>query len=160
MMIGATMAGLAFHNSSLGLTHGIAHTLGAEFHLPHGKANAIVLPWVIAFNAGIGRYAQYSRPELLIRYATFARQLALPSGGDEDAASELIRTIQRLNRTFSIPESLGAAGVDLTEFQANRSEMAAKILLDITTQANPIPVSKADVEGLLSDIYAGGGPLG
>ncbi|MDR1712342.1 MAG: iron-containing alcohol dehydrogenase [Propionibacteriaceae bacterium] len=160
MMIAATMAGLAFHNSSLGLTHGIAHTLGAEFHLPHGKANAIVLPWVIAFNAGIGRYRALSRPELLIRYATFARELGLPAGGDEDAAAELIRTVQRLNKQFGIPESLAAAGVPLDALQANRAEMAEKILGDITTKSNPVAVDFTDVAELLTDIYAGGGPLG
>jgi alcohol dehydrogenase class IV len=165
MMIAATMAGLAFHNSSLGLVHGIAHTLGAEFHLPHGYANSIVLPWVIAFNAGVGRYRSLKRPELLIRYATYARSMGLRTtgsrneAGDEDAACELIRTIQQLNKTFGIPDSLAQAGVSLEAIQAKRTEMSAKILNDITTKSNPVAVGSAEVGQLLTDLYTGGGPL-
>jgi acetaldehyde dehydrogenase/alcohol dehydrogenase len=159
MMLAATMAGLAFHNASLGLTHGIAHTLGAEFHLPHGKANAIVLPWVIAFNAGIGRYSEFNRPERLIRYARFARELGLPCGSDADAVAELIRAVYRLNHAFGIPDALAGAGVDRFAMEANLGEMAQKILQDITTKANPVAVGRGDVERLLGDLYVGGGPL-
>ncbi|MDR1430603.1 MAG: iron-containing alcohol dehydrogenase, partial [Propionibacteriaceae bacterium] len=162
MMIAATMAGLAFHNSSLGLVHGIAHTLGAEFHLPHGLANSITLPWVIAFNAGIGRYRSLERPELLIRYATFARAMGLRSPrevGDEDAACELIRTVQQLNKAFGIPESLSAAGISPSDIQAKSAEMSAKIVNDITTKSNPVAVGQPEVARLLADIHSGGGPL-
>ncbi|MDR1768477.1 MAG: iron-containing alcohol dehydrogenase [Propionibacteriaceae bacterium] len=163
MMLAATMAGLAFHNSSLGLTHGIAHTLGAEFHLPHGYANAIVLPWVIAFNAGVGRYREHRRPELLGRYAAFSRALGLLApgapGGDEAAVEELIRGVGRLDKAFDIPDSLAGAGVDLDRLSGDRAEMAAKIMRDITTRANPAPVTAAQVEGILEDLRSGGCPV-
>ena len=53
MHIAACLAGLAFNSASLGLNHGMAHQLGANFHIPHGRANSILLPYIIEYNSGI-----------------------------------------------------------------------------------------------------------
>ncbi len=159
MMIASTIAGLAFSNSGLGLCHGIAHTLGAEFHLPHGKANSIVLPWVIAFNAGIGRYQTASRLDILARYAEMARQLG-HDGAAGTAVAALVEDVRGLNEQFGTPQSLSAADIPHDDFYNNMHGMTEKILRDITTAVNPVKVGPADVEMLLGDIYEGRSPLG
>ncbi|MDR1449947.1 MAG: iron-containing alcohol dehydrogenase [Propionibacteriaceae bacterium] len=159
MMLAATMAGLAFHNSSLGVCHGLAHTLGAEFHLPHGKANSIILPWVIAFNAGLGPYQDRPHLDVAARYGAFARLLGAPAGSDEAGTAWLIGLIQKFNVTFQTPASLRLAGISQGAYEAARADMTAKILRDLTTKANPVPVTAADVCRLLADVYEGGGPL-
>ena len=71
------LAGLAFNSASLGLNHGMAHQLGATFHIPHGRANAMLLPHIIEFNSDINKHSK-SRAEYLPavkRYATVAQIL-------------------------------------------------------------------------------------
>jgi acetaldehyde dehydrogenase/alcohol dehydrogenase len=159
MMISSTMAGLAFSNSGLGLSHGLAHTLGAEFHLPHGKANSIVLPYVICFNAGIGRYSEAGRLDTLTRYASLAQLLGFGGVGD-DAVRRLAERVLGLDEAFGIPIALRDNGVGHDAFYNTMHEMVGKVMADITTGANPVRVREADVEMLLGDVYEGRNPLG
>ena len=79
---GATLAGLAFSNSFLGIAHSLAHKMGAVFHLPHELACGIMLPHVIQFNSSLtptrmGVFPGYDYPKVLEQYATIARHLGL-----------------------------------------------------------------------------------
>lgn len=158
MMISSTMAGLAFSNSGLGICHGIAHTIGAEFHLPHGKANSIILPYAVAFNAGLGHYHTPGRPNALGRYGRLAGELGI-IGDDGDQAVQLVERIQALNSSFGTPPSFEGNGIERAAFFEKLPEMVPKILRDITTGVNPVPITAADVELLLGDIFAGRNPL-
>lgn len=158
MMNASTMAGLAFSDSGLGLAHGLAHTLGAHFHFPHGKINSIVLPYVVAFNAGLGRYPR--NPEILSRYARMVRLIALAESSNEEMMVQiLVDTISNLNVMFEIPASLKESGLAQEDFKANLDECIETILLDVCTKANPVDVDAEDVRMLLWDVYEGRNPL-
>ena len=152
MFSASTMAGLAFTNSSLGLCHGIAHTIGAEFHLPHGKANAIILPYIIAFNAGLGRKAATG---LVGRYADLARSIGVGAPDDGESCGRLVCTVQVLCERFGIPGSFEAAGIDRAAFRQRQEACVRKILEDACTKANPAPVTARDISELLEAIFDG-----
>lgn len=148
----STMAGLAFTNARLGLCHGIAHTIGAQFHLPHGEANAIVLPYIILFNSGLNNPGRHG---VLKQYAKLAGSIGLGSGSDIELCQRLIVTMKVLCEQFHIPTSLSAYGIEKHKFLECIELCADKILEDSCTQANPVAVTKEDVLSLLNDIYFG-----
>jgi alcohol dehydrogenase class IV len=159
MMIASTMAGLAFNNSGLGVCHGLAHSVGALFHIPHGKANSIILPYAIAFNAGLEGYAP--QPAALARYALMCRRIGhgfgLAAEGDAEAAGRLLAAVRNLGAMFGIPASLKEDGIPREDYYERMDRLAEQVLRDITTQANPVPVRKEDALRLLADIYEGRG---
>lgn len=152
MYSASTMAGLAFTNSGLGLCHGIAHTLGAQYHIPHGKANAIVLPYVMMFNAGFGKYKASSARKF---YARMAKTLAMEAGDEAYLCRQLLLAIKDLSAQFDIPVSLADCGISPEDFNAHKQELVSKMLEDVCTKANPAYVSESDLNSLLDDIYKG-----
>lgn len=119
----ATMAGIAFDHGGLGICHGLSHALGGQFHIPHGKLNAILLPQVMAFNK---EYAPYS---LL---------------GNNPAFS-----ITRLRRRLRMPQSLTAAGIPRGELLSRMDALCQAALSDPCTATNPRPLTMEDCRGLL-----------
>ena len=102
------LAGIAFSNSGLGLNHGMAHALGARFHIPHGRANGILLPYVMSFNAGCAEQLTSTAK----RYARISRLLELESSSVRQSALNLIRTARRYIEKLNMPSTLQAAGVN------------------------------------------------
>jgi alcohol dehydrogenase len=98
MLLGSCFAGMAFTRAGVGYVHAIAHQLGALYHLPHGLANAIVLPHVL----------DYSRPRCTSRLAQLARAAELPSAGngDEGLAVAFVARVRQLNTALSIPPTV------------------------------------------------------
>lgn len=158
MMIASTLAGLAFNNAGLGVCHGLAHTVGGVFHVPHGKANGVILPWVIAFNSGLGRYACADAHcvKAKERYALLPNMQGAKGG----SAEELIRLVQRLNRLLGIPDSLKECGIQAAPFYESITALAEQVVADRTTKVNPRAVSTEDAQKLLTDIYEGQDPFG
>ena len=107
------LAGIAFSNSGLGLNHGMAHALGARFHIPHGRANGILLPYVMSFNAGCAEQLTSTAK----RYARISRLLELESSSVRQSALNLIRTARRYIEKLNMPSTLQAAGVNAAEFE-------------------------------------------
>lgn len=149
MHYAATMAGMAFANAFLGICHSLAHALGSYFHLPHGLANAIMLSYVIEFNATDtptkqGMLPQYKYPWVKGRYARIADMLHLADDirGDspEDRAEKtarLVRTIESLKQDLKIPRSLREAGIAEDDFLRKLDEMTEQAFDDQCTIANP-----------------------
>lgn len=145
----ATMAGMAFANAFLGISHSLAHTLGSFFHLPHGLANAIMLPYVIEYNATDtptkqGMLPQYKYPWVKGRYARIADMLHLADdvkGDDADARAEktarLVRAVVELNRDLGIPASLKDAGISEADFNDKLDALAEQAFDDQCTVSNP-----------------------
>lgn len=152
MFTASTLAGLAFTNSGLGVCHGLAHTIGAEFHIPHGKANAMTLPFVIAFNAGLGHYHKQGIAQ---RYADLAHNMRVEGHDVTDSCRRLIATVQVLAEWFGVPAGLRACGVSQADYEARRAGAADKVMADATTKANPVPVTREDVLTLLDDVFRG-----
>lgn len=145
------LAGVAFSNSGLGLNHGMAHALGARFHIPHGRANGILLPYVMSFNAGCSE----SLTPVAKRYAKIARLLGLEATSVRQSALNLIRTARRYVEQLNIPSSIQAAGVDKAEFEAEAEAMAEAALADRCTVTNPRPCSKEEILQVFHKAYIG-----
>ena len=95
------LAGMAFSNALLGIVHSMAHKVGAVFHIPHGCANAIFLPYVM----------QYNRVECEDRYADIARVLKLEGNTDVELTDSLIKMINELNTKLNIPHTMKEYGI-------------------------------------------------
>ena len=167
MHYAATMAGMAFANAFLGICHSLAHTLGSYFHLPHGLANAIMLSYVIEFNATDtptkqGMLPQYKYPWVKGRYARIADMLHLADDihgdGPEERAEKtarLVRAIEGLKKDLKIPRSLKDAGIAEADFMAKIDEMAEKAFDDQCTIANPRYPLISELKELYRKAYYG-----
>lgn len=135
------IAGMAFTNAFLGLNHSMAHKLGGEYGIPHGRANAVLLPYVIEYNAqkptkfaAFPKYNEYKAGE---RYAKLARRLGLPASTTEEGVASLIAAVQGLMQQTERPMSIQACGVDETVFIAGLEELSYRAFDDQCTTANP-----------------------
>ncbi|MFJ7728804.1 bifunctional acetaldehyde-CoA/alcohol dehydrogenase [Neobacillus sp. NPDC097160] len=137
----STIAGMAFANSFLGINHSLAHVLGAEFAIPHGRANAILLPHVIRYNAAkpnkFMTYPKYEHFIADVRYAEIAKMLGLPASSIEEGIDSLITAIIALAGEVDIPMSIEANGVNKEEFMSKVDELAEHAFDDQDTIANP-----------------------
>ncbi|GAA4872565.1 bifunctional acetaldehyde-CoA/alcohol dehydrogenase [Ferrimonas pelagia] len=157
----ATIAGMAFANSFLGVCHSIAHKLGAEFHLPHGLANALMISNVVRFNATDKptkqtAFSQYDRPQAGCRYAEVADHLGLTKAGDDTNAKveALIGWLEALKGDLDIPKSIKDAGVNEADFLAKLDELAVDAFDDQCTGANPrYPLIAELKQVLLASFY-------
>ncbi len=137
----STIAGMAFANSFLGINHSLAHALGAEFNLSHGRANAILLPHVIRYNAAKpNKFMTYPKYEYFIadeRYAEIARFLGLPASTAEEGIDSLIKAVIGLANELDIPMSIQANGVKKEIFESKIAQLAETAFDDQDTIANP-----------------------
>jgi len=156
---GATIAGIAFANAFLGVCHSMAHKLGAEFHLPHGLANALLIENVIRFNATDmptkqAAFSQYDRPQALCRYAKVADHLKLGGNTDKEKVGALLAKIAELKLIIGIPTSIQAAGVIEADFLDKLDELAEDAFDDQCTGANPrYPLISEIKQILLASFY-------
>lgn len=146
------MAGMAFTNASLGITHSLAHAVGGMFGLPHGRANALLMAQVVAFNADVD--GRCDTPAAY-KYADLARLLGLPSASVRDGVNSLLVAIETLKQEMQLPANLQAAGVDEHRFQVCLNELANQALHDSCTPTNPRKVNAADLERLFCRAYSG-----
>ncbi|GGI86796.1 bifunctional acetaldehyde-CoA/alcohol dehydrogenase [Shewanella gelidii] len=157
---GATIAGIAFANAFLGICHSMAHKLGAEFHLAHGLANALLISNVIRFNATDiptkqAAFSQYDRPQALCRYAAIADSLKLGGTTDAEKVEKLLEKIDELKAAIGIPASIQAAGVNEADFLAKLDELAEDAFDDQCTGANPRFPLMSELKQILLDSYYG-----
>ena len=153
------IAGMAFTNAFLGINHSLAHKLGADFHIAHGRANAIILPYVIKYNASKpSKFVSFPKYEYFIadeKYATIAKRLGLKADTVEEGVQSLISAVVELNKKLSIPLSLKEQGIDEKEFLANVDALADKAFSDQCTTANPRLPLVTELKQLLLDAYYG-----
>jgi len=135
------IAGMAFTNAFLGINHSLAHKLGGEYHIPHGRANAVLLPYVIAYNAQkpdkFPIFPKYSEFVADYRYAQIAHQLRLGGNTREEEISALIEAIRKLMKTLNVPASIKECGVEEKRFFEKLPELAERAFEDQCTTANP-----------------------
>lgn len=139
MHIAQCLAGMAFSNALLGITHSLAHKIGAQFDIPHGCCNAILLPFVI----------QYNSKACMKDYAEIARRLNLPGGTDKQLVDSLIAAVRAMNEKVNIAPTLRANGVTDELFNANIDFIAEQAQLDPCTGANPRATTAADLKKIL-----------
>ena len=142
------LAGLAFNSASLGLNHGMAHQLGAKFHIPHGRANAMLLPHIIEFNSDINKHSKSQKEYLpaVKRYATVAQILGLSSYNEIMTVRSLVNWVQFMLKEMDIPLSISQMGTISEEEYFNAIDsMADAALEDGCTATNPRVPNKEDV---------------
>lgn len=156
MHAASCLAGLAFNSASLGLNHGMAHQLGAVFHIPHGRANAMLLPHVIEFNSDINKHSK-SRKEYLPavkKYSTVAQILGLSSYNKIMTVRSLVNWVQFMLKEMDIPLSVSQMGtISEEEYFMAIDRMADAALEDACTATNPRVPSKEDVIAIYKNLW-------
>ncbi len=153
------LAGMAFTNAFLGINHSLAHKLGADFHIAHGKANAIILPYVIKYNGTKPtKFVSFPKYEYFIadeKYASIARRLGLKASTTEEGVKSLVNAVIEMNKKLNIPSSLKELGIEEQEFLANVDALADKAFSDQCTTANPRLPLVTELKQILLDAYYG-----
>ncbi|EHK2327212.1 iron-containing alcohol dehydrogenase [Clostridium perfringens] len=139
------LAGMAFSNALLGIVHSMAHKVGAVFHIPHGCANAIFLPYVI----------KYNRKACEDRYANIARHIGLKGESERELTDALIDLINKFNKELNIPSSMKEYGIEEDDFKANLKFIAHNAVLDPCTGSNPREINDETMENLYTCAYYG-----
>lgn len=139
-------AGIAFNNAGLGLIHAMAHALGGRFRQPHGRANAILMPYVIEYNA---MHCKKSAA----KYAKIITLLNVKNIDDDITASKILKSlILELNKTIGINQKITDYGVDKAEFENAIDEMASHALKDVCILTNPVKPSLEDVKNIYRNL--------
>lgn len=146
MQTASCLAGMAFNDAGLGVNHGIAHALGAVFHIPHGMANAMLLYHVMQYNAELDVPSYGGTPNRVCnRMARIARFIHRPAFTKQQGARNLLAEIKRLTVEMQIPQTLGEAGISKKDYEAQREHLIESALRDACTATNP---RKVDAEGI------------
>ena len=156
----STIAGMAFTNAFLGVCHSMAHKIGAEFHLPHGRINAILLPYVIKYN-GVDdptKFVSFPKYEYYVakhKYAEISRRMNFPAFTDDEGLESLVREVDKLRADIGIPKSFKEAGIDEKEWLAKVDILADRAFEDQCTSANPRVPLVSEIKQILLDSYYG-----
>lgn len=142
----ATMAGMAFSSAGLGLCHAISHALGGEFHVAHGRLNAILLPAVMDCNAD----------KALHRYSVLSRRLGCSTGADPVAFRGLKNALVRLRRELSLPETLAQVGIPPSLVREKMEALIAAALADPCCTTNPVEPEANHVRQILHGVMGHG----
>lgn len=139
------LAGMAFSNALLGITHSMAHKVGAVFGIPHGCANAIFLPYVISYN----------RKACEDRYADIAKYLKLEGETSKELVDSYIDFIDELNNKLNIPHSMEEYGINKNEFEEHLDFISHNAVLDACTGANPRTIDDKTMKELFICTFEG-----
>ena len=153
------IAGMAFTNAFLGINHSMAHKLGGEFHIPHGRANAVLLPYVIEYNAQKPtKFVSFPKYETFIadkKYAEIAKALGLPASTAAEGVQSLVNAISALMKELNVPSTIAECRVDEKKFMAKVAELADKAFEDQCTTANPRLPLVSELEKLYVTAFKG-----
>jgi acetaldehyde dehydrogenase / alcohol dehydrogenase len=155
----STIAGMAFANSFLGINHSLAHALGAEFNIAHGRANALMLPHVIRYNAQKpNKFMTYPKYEHFIadqRYAEIAKMLGLPAATTKEGVESLIQAAKKLIVELELPTSIEETGINKSEFERKINVLAERAFDDQDTIANPKQPLVSELAQIYRQAYKG-----
>jgi acetaldehyde dehydrogenase/alcohol dehydrogenase len=158
----ACIAALAFSNASVGINHALAHAIGARFGIAHGRANALLLPHVLRYNASTPtkfmpspHVRGYTAPK---KYATVADLLELGGQTVPEKVSNLIAAVERLLDRLEIPKSIAALGVPKNDFEEAIPDLVSAAFDDPSWRpTNPRMPLMSELAGLLWSAYHGRG---
>lgn len=139
------LAGMAFSNALLGITHSLAHKIGAQYGIPHGCCNAILLPYVIQFNSKVA----------LKHYAEIGCLLGLEGKTEKQLTHSLVESVQNLNAKLNILPTFKEYGLEEEKFYSTLDYIAENAVLDPCTLSNPRETSKEDMKKILECAYLG-----
>lgn len=151
------IAGMAFTNAFLGLNHSIAHKIGGEYHVPHGRANAVLLPHVIEYNASTpSKFVSFPKYNKFVadeKYAEIAAFLGLPAKNTKEGVESLIKAIKDLMKEVNEPSSFAECGISKDEYMSKMSDIANKAFEDQCTTANPKLPLVTEIEEIMKKAY-------
>ena len=141
MALGQYVAGMAFSNVGLGCVHSMAHPLGARFDIPHGVANALLLPTVMEFNM----------PSSIVKYGRIARAMGVDTNGmsKEEAAKAAVEAVKQLSIDLKIPQTLREIGIP----EEALPQLANDAFNDVCTEGNPREITEADILELYKKVF-------
>ena len=153
------IAGMAFTNAFLGVNHSIAHKLGGEYHIPHGRANAIILPYVVKYNGTkptkIVSWPKYESYIADQKYAELAKRLGLPAKTPEEGVNSLVKAIQELMAKLEMPTSIKDCDIAEDVFMSKIDMLADRAFEDQCTGVNPRVPLVSEIKQILTDAYYG-----
>lgn len=151
------MAGMAFTNAFLGINHSLAHKLGGEFHIPHGRANAVLLPHVLKYNTQRPtKFTIWPKYETFIadkKVAELAAAIGCAGKTTQESVDNFIAEIQKLMKTLNMPASIRACGIDKKEYMNRIGYLAERAFEDQCTPANPRMPLVSELEELYRKAY-------
>jgi acetaldehyde dehydrogenase / alcohol dehydrogenase len=155
----ACIAALAFANASVGVNHALAHAFGARFHVAHGRANALMLPHVMAYNAAVPAKFMPSPfqqgYEAHHKYAAIADLLGLGGKTVEEKVTNLIRAIERLLDRLELPRSIADLGISRKDFEGAIPGLVKIAFDDPSWRSNPRMPLMTELVELLWKAYEG-----
>ncbi|MGO1042589.1 1-propanol dehydrogenase PduQ [Clostridioides difficile] len=146
------LAGMAFNQTSLGINHSIAHVLGGKFHIPHGRTNSILLPYVIEYNASIIGYTNTTYSDTAMKYSQIAELVGLGSSNTRIGVKNLIHEIKKLQKEMNMPTKLTQCKLILDDITNEEREIARLAIKDACTLTNPKVPSEEDIINILNNI--------
>ena len=160
MHYAATIAGMAFANSFLGLCHSMAHKLGAMYNVPHGVANALLIRQIIKYNSTDcptkqAIFPQYKFPNAKAKYGQISDELGLGGKNDDEKVELLIKAVDQLMTDIELPKSIKDFGVDEKQFYDNLDTLVELAFDDQCTGANPAYPLMSEIKQLYIDAYNG-----
>ena len=151
------MAGMAFANAFLGINHSLAHKLGSAFHIPHGRANAILLPYVIEYNSKLPtKFVAFPNYKFFVadkKYAQIARVLGLKADTTEEAIKSLIEAIRDLMERLDMPMSIKECKIDKEIYMNSIEKLALEAFDDQCTSSNPRLPLVSELKEIYIKIY-------
>ncbi|MBE7711828.1 MAG: bifunctional acetaldehyde-CoA/alcohol dehydrogenase [Cyanobacteria bacterium SIG31] len=160
MHYAATIAGMSFANSFLGLCHSMAHKLGAMYSIPHGVANALLIRQIIKFNATDkptkqAIFPQYKYPCAKTKYGQIVDNLGLGGKNDDEKVELLLKAVDDLMTALNLPKSIKDFGVKEDEFMANLDILVERAFDDQCTGANPRYPLMSEIKEIFLNAYNG-----
>ncbi|MGN1370293.1 MAG: bifunctional acetaldehyde-CoA/alcohol dehydrogenase [Aristaeellaceae bacterium] len=154
------MAGMAFANAFLGVCHSMAHKLGAYHHLPHGIANALMITYVLRFNAAeapakMGTFPQYAYPHTKARYVECANFCGVCGRDDDETLDLFIEKIEQLKAAVGVKKSIAEYGISEETFMATLDQMVEDAFDDQCTGANPRYPLMSEIKEMYMKAYRG-----
>ena len=155
----STIAGMAFANAFLGMNHSLAHKIGAQFHVPHGKANAILMPHVIRYNGEVPQklstWPKYDYYKANLKYQKVAQVLGLAASTPEEGVESLAVAIDNLGKEIGINMNFESTGIKEEDWNANLKKIALLAFEDQCSPANPRVPLVEDMIEILKKAYKG-----
>ena len=157
MHVASCLAGLSFNAAGLGITHSMAHQLGAIFHIPHGRANAMLLPHIVEYNANINKRSRSQKEYLpaVKRYSNIAHLLGLSNYNEVMSVRSLVNWIQFMQKEMNIPLTIEEMKTITPDaYFAAVDKMADMALADACTAANPRVPKKEDIIKIYTKLWS------
>ena len=153
------LAGMAFANAFLGISHSMAHKIGGKFHTIHGETNATLLPYVIKYNGTrpgkVSLWPKYEHYQADERFQDIARMLGLKADTPEQAVDSYAQAVFELGKRVGTPMCFRDHGVDYEAFKAALPTLAMDAYEDQCTPANPRLALIKDMEGIMEAAWFG-----